>query len=278
MNQLKSFIKDWLPPTILRRLRRINSHSIYFEGSYNTWEEASALCGGYDDKSILEKVLNSTLKVKRGEAAYERDSVVFNEPDYVWPVTTALMWAAAKSGGKLHVLDFGGSLGSTYFQNRAFLKDLSELRWSVIEQSHYVEAGREFIEDEHIQFYESVSQLPMNYQPNIVVFSSVLQYLPNFEQVLQKVSLLKPGCMVIDRTPFFKKNGNLKNGNLIVRQTVPPHIYPASYPMWIFDQYSFFSNLKSNWQIVALNSSPEGAVRTREDIMFYFMGAILEYR
>ena len=64
MNQLKSFIKDWLPPAILSELRRINSYSIYFEGSFNTWEETSALCGGYDDKSILEKVLISTLKVQ----------------------------------------------------------------------------------------------------------------------------------------------------------------------------------------------------------------------
>jgi putative methyltransferase (TIGR04325 family) len=268
MNQLKSFIKDWLPPAILRGLRRTNSHSIYFEGSYNTWEEASALCGGYDDKSILEKVLNSTLKVKRGEAAYERDSVVFNEPDYVWPVTTALMWAAAKSGGKLHVLDFGGSLGSTYFQNRAFLKDISELRWSVVEQPNYVQAGREFIEDEHIQFYEKINHLTLYRLPNVVLFSSVLQYLPEPEMVIRDTTELNPSVIIIDKTIV-----NHSNADSIYIQKVPSSIYRAAYPCRSLSENNLLNHFTSNFQL--LKKFPSLPFPALMQIQSEFVGYIL---
>ena len=40
------------------------------------------MSSGYDSQLILDKVLTSTLKVKNGEAAYERDSVLFDEIQY----------------------------------------------------------------------------------------------------------------------------------------------------------------------------------------------------
>ena len=91
--------------------------------------------------------------VKRGEAVFERDSVIFDKVQYAWPVTAGLMWVAARNGGRLSVLDFGGSLGSSYFQNREFLAYLPNVRWSVIEQAHFVKAGRKHIQDERLVFY-----------------------------------------------------------------------------------------------------------------------------
>ena len=95
-----------------------------FEGSYSTWKEADALSNGYGNMDILEKVLSSTMKVKNGEAVYERDSVIFYQIEYSWPILTGLMWAAAQNCGCLKILDFDGSLGSSYFENRLFLNSL----------------------------------------------------------------------------------------------------------------------------------------------------------
>ena len=88
-----------------------------FEGSYSTWQEADALCNGYDNMDILEKVLSATLKVKNGEAVYERDSVIFDQIEYSWPILTGLMCAAAQNSGCLKVLDFGSSLGIINLEN-----------------------------------------------------------------------------------------------------------------------------------------------------------------
>ena len=88
-----------------------------FEGSYSTWQEADAHCNCYDNGDILEKVHSATLKVKNGESVYERDSVIFDQIEYSWPILTGLMWAAAQNSGCLKVLDFGSSLGSSNLEN-----------------------------------------------------------------------------------------------------------------------------------------------------------------
>jgi mono/diheme cytochrome c family protein len=43
-------------------------------------------------------------KVLAGEAAFERDSVCFEEPEYRWPLLASLMWIAARSNGELSVV------------------------------------------------------------------------------------------------------------------------------------------------------------------------------
>ena len=128
---LTRLAKDWLPPALLRQWRKIHGGGITFEGPFATWDEAVGMSSGYDSQQILDKVLAATLKVKYGVAPYERDSVLFDEVQYSWPVTAGLMWVAARNGGRLSVLDFGGSLGSSYFQNREFLEGIPDLRWSV---------------------------------------------------------------------------------------------------------------------------------------------------
>ena len=82
------------------------------------------------------------MTVVDGRAAYERDSVLFEEVEYVWPLLASLMWVGARHLGSLNVLDFGGSLGSTYFQNRIFLATLPSVRWNIVEQPRHVEVGR----------------------------------------------------------------------------------------------------------------------------------------
>jgi putative methyltransferase (TIGR04325 family) len=265
---MRAIVRDWLPPRILQWRNQKRSH---FDGNYLTWQDAASQCGGYDNHAILTKVLAATLKVKAGEAAFERDSVLFDQIQYTWPIAAGLMWAAAVNGGHLNVLDFGGSLGSSYFQYRHFLKSLPTVSWNIVEQPHYVEVGQQYIQDNQLKFYPDIETYGITNSPNIVLFSSVLQYLPNVKEIITKILTLKPRYMIIDRTPFREQEGNL-----IVRQTVPPEIYTASYPMWIFDQQSFFESLGLNWRIIALTDSPEGTVYTHEGTTFSFMGAILE--
>jgi len=54
---------------------------------------------GYDNDMILEKTRLALLKVKNGEAAYERDSVVFEDIQYAWPLLAGLLWVAAALAG-----------------------------------------------------------------------------------------------------------------------------------------------------------------------------------
>ncbi|TSE22739.1 putative methyltransferase [Tepidimonas sediminis] len=229
---LKNLIKDWMPPALMRVVQYTRKSGIRFEGDYPTWEAAAAQCTGYDSEHILAKVLDATLKVKRGEAAYERDSVIFDEIQYSWPVTAALMWAAAQNGGRLDVLDFGGALGSSYFQNYVFLVRLPQVRWAVVEQPHYVSVGRQYIQDDRLKFYDDIDTCLAVMRPSVILLSAVLQYLPNPMSIFKKIKEFGPEVVVIDRTPFWVNDGRPAS---VMVQYVPPSIYPASYPCWFFN-------------------------------------------
>jgi putative methyltransferase (TIGR04325 family) len=273
MTVLKSLALDWLPPALVRRVRQQRGSGICFEGEFASWEEAAARCTGYDAEGILDKVLEATLKVKRGEAAFERDSVLFDEIEYAWPVLAGLMWAAARNGGRLNVLDFGGALGSSYFQNRKFLQAMPEVHWNVVEQAHYVDAGQANIQDDQLRFYKTIEECMAENQPNVVLLSSVLQYLESPIEIVRRLSTVGAACLIIDRTSF---SSHAKDR--IVVQRVSPSIYTASYPMWIFSHQEFKAMLDADWRFVASNLSPEGCVQTTDRFDFSFEGMSLEAR
>lgn len=273
MTTFHTLAKEWIPPIVIHSIRWWRGRHIRFEGDFVTWGEAAARCTGYSTNEILAKVLAATLKVKRGEAAFERDSVLFAEPEHPWPVLTGLMWAAARNGGRLNVLDFGGALGSSYFQTRAFWQALPEVHWNIVEQAHYVEAGRAHIQDERLRFYDTIAECLSENRPNVILLSSVLQYLPSPIAVLQEMTRAGADCLIIDRTPFLTGS----QGKIMI-QRVPPSIYPANYPMWVLSTQEIMDMLGAHWHLVASNLSPEGLVQSTQGVGFSFQGMLFERR
>lgn len=269
----KNTLRNWLPPVFVRWLIKLKNADNRFYGDYATWEEAEEKCSGYSAEKILEKVLAATIKVKNGDAVYERDSVIFNHIEYSWPVTAALMWAAARKNGRLNVLDFGGSLGSSYFQNRLFLQSLPQVNWSVVEQSHYVEAGQKYIQYENLKFYKTIDECTDEHQPNVILLSSVLQYLRDPIDIVTKLTATKATLLIIDRTPF----SSLDLDKILI-QKVPSSIYSASYPMRVFSRQKFLEKLKCDWELITEIVSPEGNIKSTASIEFTFQGMILELK
>jgi len=264
---LKDMIRLFTPPAFIYladRLRSGGGRGAYeLSGDYHSWDEAMAASTGYDASIVLEKTKTALLNVKDGQAAYERDSVLFDEIQYAWPLLAGLLWVAARSDGRLDVLDFGGSLGSTYYQNRAFLRKLRYVKWNIVEQAAHVETGRECCEDERLRFYLSIAECLADTQPNVVILSSVLQYLEHPYEVLDELLAL-PGTLatIIDRTPFWDGRAD----RLCV-QTVPPSIYDASYPSWVFSRQRFHSHLRADWEVMATFDSPD-RLATPVDLLY----------
>jgi len=245
MKNVREFAYDWLPPILLNWILQFRGGGRIFEGEYATWDKASARCSGYDGDDILYKVLASTLKVKAGEAAYERDSVLFTEPEYAWSVLSGLMWVAALNRGRLNVLDFGGALGSSYFQNRSFLNTLPNIRWNVVEQQHYVEAGQAHIQDNNLRFYGTINECLADNQLNVVLLSSVLQYLSDPECLLFSLLDIGADAIIIDRTIV-----NHSAADRIYIQRVPTSIYSASYPCRSLSEPKLLDALDSKYQLL----------------------------
>jgi putative methyltransferase (TIGR04325 family) len=237
----RNLAKLLLPPILLEGWKNFfcqQGLDFGLSGDYRSWDEALQTSTGYDAELILEKTKTSLLKVKNGEAIYERDSILFNEIQYSWPILAGLMWVAAQSRGRLNVLDFGGSLGGTYYQNRAFLRDLSEVRWNIIEQPAHVNVGKEYFEDNILKFFPNIEMCLSETKPNVILLSSVLQYLKNPYEMLDKLMDLPCDYVIIDKTPFWESSTD----RLCV-QRVPPSIYPASYPSWIFAKAKFLQQI-----------------------------------
>jgi putative methyltransferase (TIGR04325 family) len=246
MSSLKAIARDWCPPAIHRWVRRLRAGGIRFEGEFATWEEACAHCTGYDADNILAKVLAATLQVKQGTAVFERDSVLFDKVEYAWPVIAGLLGVAARSGGRVSVLDFGGSLGSSYFQNRELLKTLPTVRWNVVEQPHYVKAGQTYIQDEQLRFYPSIHECLTENKVNVILVSSVLQYLPDPADVFLPLLAVGADAVILDRTMI-----NYSTSDRIYVQHVPPSIYTASYPCRSLSESRLLAATGDCYQLIA---------------------------
>lgn len=244
---LKLVLKSLLPPILLTYLqRKIFKSLICFTGPYENWEQAQNDSFGYDDNYILEKVTNAILKVKNGEAVYERDAITFNKIQYSWPVAATLMWAAVENKGCLSILDFGGSLGSSYFQNRQLLDSLKTVRWSIIEQQKFVRRGKELLENNQLIFYEEIEECIQKENPNIVLFSSVLQYLKNPSETIKRAISHSPSFVVIDLTIV-----NSSSRNQIYVQKNPKNICHSSYSVQSLAESEILSVLiKENYQLI----------------------------
>lgn len=231
------------------------------------------MSGGYSDGEIAERVANATRAVVDGRAAYERDSVLFAERDFRYPVVAALMHAAALNQGRLEVVDFGGALGSTYWQCRPLLDGLRHVRWQVVEQPSFVSIGRREFTTDRLSFSESISSLSAPTQAQLILACGVLEYLENPTRQLSDLATLNASHLLIDRTP-------LHNGSedRLCIQRVPKEIYRASYPCWILSRARFMAELASHWRVVSEFACDEGACRTDDGLEFEFRGMYLERR
>jgi len=227
---MKKIIKSLIPPILLDTYKKTKDANYGWHGDYKSWEEVKKDSTGYDSNEILQKVRSSLLKVKNGEAVYERDSVLFDETHYSWPLLTGLMYAAALSGGRLHVVDFGGSLGSTYFQNKKFLNGLKDVSWNVIEQKHFVNIGKEDFEDNRLKFFYDIEKCMETEKPNVLILSSVLQYIEKPYELLNELLKYSFDFVLMDLTPVSTGNERL------TIQKVHPSIYNAAYPCWMLDK------------------------------------------
>ena len=151
----------------------------------------------------------------------------------------------------INVCDFGGSLASLYFQNRDYL-DSKRFHWHVVEQKQYVDFANKNIFINNLSFHSELNLLLKKKKIDIIIFSSVLQYLRSPFALLDKVIKKKIKNIVILRTPFFDNKEEIKI------QIVPKHIYEASYPIRILNKRKFIKFMKErNYKVKAVISTVE---------------------
>lgn len=266
-------IKSLVPPALLGPARRLTGRGLRMIGPFADWDEAARASNGYDAPLIVERVRVATHEVVAGRAAFERDSVLFTQPDHRFPLLAALLHAAARAQGRLHVIDFGGALGSVYWQYRDALSGVSDLRWVVVEQPAFIEVGRREFAAAHLQFTATVEDACGMLKSPLVLAGCVLQYVPRPLEVLQRFAAAGASALLIDRTPVSDDAGDC-----VCVQQVPRRIYDASYPSWVFSRARLLERLEEHWSMRWSLPCDEGRHRSSGGLRFGYEGFYLERR
>lgn len=240
---LKRILK--IPFRLVTRLRGAQPVHV-IRGHYADWGQAGADCGGYAQDEIFKKVAAATEQVLSGRALFERDSVLFHVPQYSWPLLAGLNFITTKDQNqRLCVLDFGGSLGSTYFQHRAML-GASQMDWRIVEQEHFVKWGQENIKEASLSFHKNLKSACNHGVPDVVLFSGVIQYLKDPWSFIQEAYEQGINYLLLDLTLAWDEGRHQ-----ICKQIVPDSIYKASYPVRCFDWQILLKELQPYYHKIA---------------------------
>lgn len=229
--------------------------------------------GGYSAEAVFEAVVTAAREVKAGRGAFERDGVVFDEIQYYWPVLTGILLAAANSHGQLHVVDFGGSLGTAYFQNQKFLDRLPDICWTVVEQPRFVAVGSTEFATDRLRFAVSLEQAETGRPVDVILCSAVLQYVEASRELLRKFTQTTAKFMVLDRVLIHDGDSDL-----LTLQIVPDWIYRAAYPCWVFSRSLLLSRLAESWVVVEEIPALETRAVTESGRAIYWTGFVLQRR
>jgi putative methyltransferase (TIGR04325 family) len=236
-------------------INRIAGHAIHYRGEFADWPCAERACGGYAEKHLVGRLATSARAVQAGEAAWEQDGMTWDHIPPDLPLYAAMARVALARGGRLAVLDFGGGLGSSYLQCRAFLGDAAVHSWSVVEQPELVAIGQREIARDALRFHCSIEEALGSGMADVALLSSVLQYLEDPWSVLDRILQAKIPYLLIDRHPCSLTR------ELITVQVVPPSLYAASYPSWLFDCPRMLERLGEHYELLATWEGKDPAIR-----------------
>ncbi len=243
---------------MVESVKRVFKKKIW-SGDYDSWGQLIDQCSGYSHEVILQKQIESTQAVLSGRAVFERDTCLFYEELFNFPVIASLLRASEE--GRLSVIDFGGAFGSTYHQNKSAFGDFS-VKWGIVEQLHFVKIGRERFSSDVISFHEDLGSAIRAVQPQVLFSSSTFQYLEKPGEWIEKVISCGVPYILLDRISF-----NAAPRQRLTKQTVPESIYRAQYPCWFFSEAEFLRFFELQYDLIWQFHSLDQA-----DIDSYFKG------
>jgi putative methyltransferase (TIGR04325 family) len=276
-SRLRKLAGSIAPPVIAniyRKTRLREIRNIRWFGDFPDWNTAKKQCRGYEDPTILEKTKLAILKVKNGEAAAERDSVLFEKVHYTWPIITHLLKFAIEGNNRLNIIDFGGSLGSSYFQNRTMIPANIKLSWNVVEQHKYISIGNSDFADDKLHFYYTLNEAYKQSGADILLLFSVLQYLEKPYEFLDEVITYGFKYILVDRTAFIDEPDDR-----ITIQKVDGSVYESSYPAWFLNNKKFKEYFSEQYiSILEFDSDIIKTAVLENEKMAYWRGYIFQKR
>jgi putative methyltransferase (TIGR04325 family) len=167
-----------------------------WEGVYATFAETGAEPAFFEGTGWLDRIVTRAQQfIDRMAGATVPAAAMTTE--YALPFVAAMI---AVPGRPLRILDFGGSMGTSYLPLRAMLPKDRALDFVVVENAAVCKKGDElFANDESLHFRTDMPSAPEKF--DIVHFGSSLHYVDDWKGLLDTSSALAPDYLIFTDLP-----------------------------------------------------------------------------
>ena len=217
---------------------QVKKYGYWWSGNYTSWEDAEKQSIGYSASNIANQVKEALLITQDSIGTYELDGrVMKGVPN---STINLLKWIKKSAIGKsINVIDFGGSLGTTYYQLQSFLKDYN-VRWNIIEQENFVEIGKVTFENDSLKFYKCIEDCLKDTTPNCFIASGSITYIEKPYDLLQSLEKYHFDWIMLDRISII--TGDIDR---LTIQITPLIIYEAIYPCWFLSENKLLKAMRN---------------------------------
>lgn len=246
-----------------------------FHGDFSSWAEASSRASPIDPAALAafaERYRQLCRRLTRREIAFARDGVAFDQPQYPLSLLAFILRALLENRGVLNLVDFGGFLGTTYFQARDFLRPAREVLWTVVELPHLVEIARTELQEGPLRFRDSLREA-LAESPNVVLLSGVAQNLPDPISIFREVRQSAPDWVLFDRTVVIESPASR-----IALQSVMRQGTEVSWPVRLFSRSELLADWTSSYEPIAEFASYCDPVEFIDDLKIDYRGFALKRR
>jgi len=241
---------------VLQKLFKRSQNQKWIIPRSQNWSKVKNSCIGYDSSVIANSIKSD-------------NGTDLQKTLLPYAIIANIMKIAQEKSGKISVLDFGGSTGGTYFFCREFLPDV-KMDWTVIEQESIVRVIKEKKISQEIKFS---SEIPKNKKYDVIIISSVLQYLENYTDILRQLLDLDADCIIFDRTLVFASSKSKKD-ILTIQQNPTAHQKKITYPCWILNKNNLYLQIPKKYVLINEFFSAADKINKIAGVRVDFVGSI----
>jgi putative methyltransferase (TIGR04325 family) len=240
---MREIAKNLMPEFLLQLFRGIKEIRYRmrktYSGVYASFEDVAKVGGGYeDDEWSTTAAQHSRWAIARNESGFI-PAAVTNETAFL-PLLLSISRAT-------RILDFGGATGFAYIAAKYGAMRSIE-RYVIIEHPNVCAQGRDlFKNDAKVEFLEHIPEE----QFDLVHIGSALQYVNDYEELLKRLTHLKPRWILMTKLPA---------GDNVTFVTAQVNLPGKTFTNWLFNAKELVRILDSLGYTLIFRSANDGQV------------------
>lgn len=212
-----------------------------WDGVYDDFVQVPKCGEGFESKRWTEATY---AKTKKCLSLLKKDD--FTNPNTKgnltpFSIVSSIIYAKKKS---LKVLDFGGGMGLSFLELSSVLPKNKNLTYVIVENNQVNTKSKDiYKKNKKIKF---TNVLPKNYNFDIVYMSSVLQFVENWQELIDTLAKYNAKYFIFNDLP---------SGNIESTYASAQNHYESKIPCWFFKLDEIVNKMKFNGYEVIFKSN-----------------------